>query len=206
MHISINDTVSSKVLKSKNKDTQTTQGSHHSYEPKPFIPGGGNGDGGIEGSRLPQRQHLDPLASIARVSPNRPNPNPTNRTHWLLWTQAASTIVGFWVLLYFLIMLYFCYLCSWWAISLPGLVLFSSCYTVLGLTLAIAVWGIDFFSFCCSLLLRKAAWVYLVLPSTWLLRATAATWVHKSHWCRYPGSQSLSCCGHSDEACLDERE
>ena len=60
---------------------------------------------------------------------------------------------GFWVLLCFLIMLYFCYLCTWWAISLPGLILFSSCYTVMGLTLAIAVWGIEFFSFCFSLLL-----------------------------------------------------
>ena len=60
---------------------------------------------------------------------------------------------GFWVLLCFLIMLYFCYLCTWWAISLPGLVLFSSCYNVMGLALAIAVWGIEFFWFCCSLLL-----------------------------------------------------
>ena len=60
---------------------------------------------------------------------------------------------GFWVLLCFLIMLYFCYLCTWWAILLPGLVLFSSCYTVMGLTLAIEVWGNEFFSFCCSLLL-----------------------------------------------------
>ena len=64
--ISINDTVSSKVLKSKNKDSGTTQGSH---EPKPFIPGGG-GDG-IEGSRLPWWRCLEPLASIAHVNPNR---------------------------------------------------------------------------------------------------------------------------------------
>ena len=80
MHISINDTVSSKVLKSKNKDTRKTQGSHHSHEPKPFIPGGGgDGDGyGVEGSRLPRQRRLDPLASIANVNPNRPNPNPTN--------------------------------------------------------------------------------------------------------------------------------
>ena len=74
LHISINDTVWSKVLKPKNKDTRTTQGSHHSHEPKPFILGGG----GVEGSRQPRRRRLDPLASIARVNLNRLNLNPTN--------------------------------------------------------------------------------------------------------------------------------
>ena len=92
MHISINDTVkqSSKIYKQHsqanltssldsrtNKDSRITQGSH---EPKPFIPGGGDDDDGcgVEGSRLPQQRRLDPLASIANVNPNRPNPNPMN--------------------------------------------------------------------------------------------------------------------------------
>ena len=68
-------------------------------------------------------------------------------------------------------MLYFCYLCTWWAILLPGLVLFSSCYTVMGLTLGIAdlqSGALDFFSFCCSLMLsismnlRVIYWVFWV--------------------------------------------
>ena len=78
---------------------------------------------------------------------------------------------GFLVILCFLIMLYFCYLCTWWAILLPGLVLFSSCYTVMGLTLGIAdlqSGALDFFSFCCSLMLsismnlRVIYWVFWV--------------------------------------------
>ena len=78
---------------------------------------------------------------------------------------------GFLVILCFLIMLYFCYLCTWWAILLPGLVLFSSCYTVMGLTLAIAdlqSGALEFFSFCCSLMLsismnlRVIYWVFWV--------------------------------------------
>ena len=77
---------------------------------------------------------------------------------------------GFWVILCFLIMLYFCYLCTWWAILLPGLVLFSSCYTVI-VTLAIAdlqSGALEFFSFCCSLMLsismnlRVIYWVFWV--------------------------------------------
>ena len=113
MHISINDTVSSKVLRSKNKDTQTTQGSHHSYEPKPFILGGGSGDGGIEGSKLPRRQRLDPLASIARVSPNRPNPNPTNPLALVnLSSLDDCGFLGFVVLSHYAVFLLFMYLVS----------------------------------------------------------------------------------------------
>ena len=113
MHISINDTVSSKVLKSKNKDTQTTQGSHHSYEPKPFIPGGSSGDGGIEGSRLPRQQRLDPLASIARVKPNKPNPNPMNPSALVNPGSLGDCgFLGFVVLSHYAVFLLFMYLMS----------------------------------------------------------------------------------------------
>ena len=118
LHISINDIVSSKVLKSKNKDTRKTQGSHHSHEPKPFIPGGGSGGGGVEGSRLPRRLCLDPLASITRVNPNRLNLNPTNPSAIVNPGNLGNCgFLGSVVLSHYAVFLLFMYLvsnCSTW--------------------------------------------------------------------------------------------
>ena len=109
LHISINDTVWSKVLKPKNKDTRTTQGSHHSHEPKPFILGGG----GVEGSRQPRRWRLDPLALIARVKPNKPNPNPMNPSALVNPGSLGDCgFLGFVVLSHYAVFLLFMYLMS----------------------------------------------------------------------------------------------